>query len=295
MQNASKKTVSLSLGSGGARGLTHIGIIRWLEAHNFEIQSIAGCSIGSLVGGIYAAGKLDELEKWSRAIRSSDMLTLLDMSWKQDGMFKGDKIINTLEKVVGKKNIEELSIPYTAIATDIDTLQEVRINSGNLFQAIRASISLPLIFTPHKIQGHTVVDGGLVNPVPVEPLINEPSDYLIAVNLCGIPEIQAPSSIKDTHKNHNNSNTFTAKISNFVDDIQTSMKSIGKFDWAAYDVMNKTIDAMQNNSANLRLSQHPVDVIINIPSNRCKIMDFDKADELITFGYEQAEKQLSHL
>ena len=110
-----KKTVSLVLGSGGARGLTHIGVIRWLEENNYEIKSISGCSIGSLIGGVYAAGKLDQLEKWMRSITNKDVITLLDISWDGSGLFKGDKIINTLVKLLGDIRIESLPIPFTAV------------------------------------------------------------------------------------------------------------------------------------------------------------------------------------
>ena len=145
---SSKKTVSLVLGSGGARGLAHIGVIKWLEENNYQIKSIAGCSIGSLIGGVYAAGKLGQLENWMLSITKSDIVTLLDVSWDGSGLFKGDKIINTLVGLIGEIQIEELSIPFTAVAADIVAEKEIWLNSGSLFDAIRASISLPLFFTP---------------------------------------------------------------------------------------------------------------------------------------------------
>ena len=142
------KTVSLVLGSGGARGLAHIGVIRWLEQHGYQIKSISGCSIGALVGGAYAAGKLEEFETWVRAINKVDILNLLDFSWRTSGLVKGDRIINTLTGLVGDIDIDDLAIKYTAVAADIVHEKEVWMNSGPLFDAIRASISLPLFFTP---------------------------------------------------------------------------------------------------------------------------------------------------
>ena len=130
------KSISLVLGSGGARGLAHIGVIRELEASGFRIAAISGCSIGALVGGIYAAGELDAFEGWISAITKIDIVTLLDLSWGRDGLVKGDKVINTLVDLVGDKTIEELPIPFTAIATDIENEKEVWINSGSLFDAI---------------------------------------------------------------------------------------------------------------------------------------------------------------
>ncbi len=150
------KTVSLVLGSGGARGLAHIGVINWLEENDYKIESISGCSIGSLIGGIYATGKLNEFEQWVRALTKLDILALLDMSWSRSGLVRGDKIINSLVELVGEQTIEELPIAFTAVAADIENEKEIWMNSGSLFDAIRASISLPLFFTPydHRYQAN---------------------------------------------------------------------------------------------------------------------------------------------
>ena len=171
------------LGSGGARGLAHIGVIHELEEHGLEIASISGCSIGALIGGVYAAGKLDEFETWVRAITKMDMVNLLDLSWARHGLVKGDKIIGTLVELVGDKTIEDLPIPYTAVAADIENEKEVWLNSGRLFDAIRASISLPLFFTPVPYKGNYLIDGGVLNPVPIAPTFNDDTDLTIAVNL----------------------------------------------------------------------------------------------------------------
>lgn len=142
------KTVSLVLGSGGARGLTHIGVIHWLIENGYEIRSISGCSAGALVGGVYAVGKLDLFVEWVTAIDTVSMAKLLDISWQSSGLFKADKIINTLIELVGDTKIEDLDIPFTAVAANVKEEKEVWLNSGPLFDAIRASISLPL-FLPH--------------------------------------------------------------------------------------------------------------------------------------------------
>ena len=142
------KTVSLVLGSGGARGLAHIGVIHWLEENNYEIRSIVGCSIGAVIGGIYAAGKLDVYEQWVRSVTKVDIVTLLDLSWEKSGLVRGDKLINTLIKLVGEQLIEDLPFAYTAVATDIKGQKEIWIKSGSLFDAMRASFAIPLLFTP---------------------------------------------------------------------------------------------------------------------------------------------------
>lgn len=182
-----KKTVSLVLGSGGARGLAHIGIIRWLEDNGYEIRSISGCSMGALVGGIYAIGKLDEFEKWVRAVTKTDIIKLLDLSLGTDGLFKGGKIINTLKELVGDSRIEDLPISFTAVAANISRSREVWFDEGPMFDAIRASISLPVIFTPYKYHGEDLIDGGILNPVPIAPTFSDHTDITIAVNLCGKP------------------------------------------------------------------------------------------------------------
>jgi len=179
------KTISLVLGSGGARGLAHIGVIREIEANGFQIAAISGCSIGALIGGIYAAGKLDEFERWICAVNKMDIVTLLDLSWGRNGLVKGDKIINTLVDLVGDKTIEELSIPFTAVAADIENEKEIWINEGRLFDAIRASISLPMFFTPVRYKNTHLIDGGVLNPVPIAPTFDDHTDITLAVNLGG--------------------------------------------------------------------------------------------------------------
>ncbi len=187
MIEANNKTVSLVLGSGGARGLAHIGVIHWLEENNFKIESISGCSMGALIGGIYAAGKLDEFEQWVSAITRVDIFTLLDLSWEKNGLVKGDKIINTLVELVGEQLIEDLPISFTATAADIINEKEVWMKSGRLFDAIRASISLPLFFTPFNYKGVELIDGGVLNPVPIAPTFGDETEMTIAVNLGGVP------------------------------------------------------------------------------------------------------------
>ncbi len=152
------------LGSGGARGLAHIGIIQWLEEHDYRIESISGCSMGALVGGIYAAGELDSYREWVCALRRTDVLRFLDLAFTSGGLIKGDRIMDTLRRMVGEHAIEDLPIAYTAVATDIDRQREVWISEGPLFDAIRASIAVPTVFTPHQYLGLTLLDGGLLNP-----------------------------------------------------------------------------------------------------------------------------------
>ncbi len=179
------KRVSLVLGSGGARGLAHIGVIQCLEEQGYHIESIAGASMGALVGGIHAAGELAAYRDWVCALSRTDVLRFLDFAFSAGGLFKGDRIMDTLRDMVGEHAIEDLPIAYTAVATDIDRQREVWISRGPLFDAIRASIAVPTVFTPHRYLGLTLVDGGLLDPVPIAPTFRDRTDLTIAVNLNG--------------------------------------------------------------------------------------------------------------
>ena len=286
------KTVSLVLGSGGARGQAHIGVIHWLEENDYNIRSIAGSSIGALVGGIYAAGKLEEYERWVRAVRKVDIVTLLDLSWGKSGLVKGDKIINTLIDLVGEQLIEELPIQYTAVATDVKGQREIWIQSGRLFDAIRASISIPLLFTPFKHRGVDLIDGGVLNPVPVAPTIGDDTDMTLAVNLGGPAEsseelngMNVPATI--------HSSLLHEKINRFISRLQGSVTSSSGRDWGAYDIAIQAFEAMQGAIARQKLAAYPPDAVIEIARNACRTFEYDRAPEMIELGYRKARECLS--
>ena len=182
------ETVSLVLGSGGARGLAHIGVIQWLTENGYDIRSIAGSSMGALVGGIYAASKLEIYAEWVLALERMQVLRLLDPTFGRDGLFKGERIMGVLRELIGDCAIEDLPMSFTAVATDLESGEEVWLREGKLFDAIRASIATPLVFTPFKHGARTLLDGALVNPVPIAPTLNDDTDLTIAVNLSGAVE-----------------------------------------------------------------------------------------------------------
>jgi len=286
------KTVSLVLGSGGARGLAHIGVIHWLEENNFKIKSIVGCSIGSVIGGVYAAGKLDEYEQWVRSITKVDIVTLLDLSWEKSGLVRGDKIINTLINLVGQKLIEDLKISYTAVATDIKCQKEIWIRSGSLFDAMRASFAIPLFFTPFKYKGVDLIDGGVLNPVPIAPTFGDETDMTIAVNLSGPAKSEEkPSAVSAVPALP--SSPFREKINNFINRLQQSMTSSSSRDWGAYDIAIQSFDAMQRTIARQKLAAYPPDIVIEIARNACQTLEFDRASEMIALGYEKTKECLS--
>lgn len=288
------KNISLVLGSGGARGLAHIGIIHWLEENGFKIESISGCSMGALIGGIYAAGKLDDFEQWVRAINKVDILTLLDIAWAKTGLVKGDKIIDTLTELVGDQLIDDLPITFTAVAADIKNEKEVWIQSGKLFDAIRASISLPLFFTPFNRNGEDLIDGGVLNPVPIAPTFGDETDLTIAVNLGGEVEQQA-AAVDDKVESEDETSTLHLMVSHFIERFQDSVTDTGGQDWGAYDIANQAFDAMQSTIARQKLAAYPPDHTISIARNACGTLEFDRSAEMIALGYRKAQESLSQL
>ncbi len=288
---ADRKTVSLVLGSGGARGLAHIGIIQWLEEQGFEIASISGASMGSLVGGIYAAGELDAYRRWVTALERTDVLRFLDLSFNSSGLIKGDRIIDNLREMVGEHAIEDLPISYTAVATDIERQREVWITQGPLFDAIRASIAVPSIFTPHDYLGMKLLDGGLLNPVPIAPTFKDRTDLTIAVNLNGqrlrgatneTPETMPAASLGGYRK----------RIQQFLDALpgvpgrdQDEADEVGVF-----DLLNRSFETMQNAIAAHKLAAYQPDIVLEIPRDTCASFEFFRAKEVIEVGYQTAAK-----
>ncbi len=288
MSAANSKTVSLVLGSGGARGLAHIGVIHWLEENDFKIKSIVGCSIGAVIGGIYAAGKLDVYEQWVRCLTKVDIVTLLDLSWDKSGLVRGEKLVNTLIGLVGEKVIEDLPISFTAVATDLRGQKEVWIRSGSLFDAMRASFAIPLFFTPFKLKGVDLVDGGILNPVPIAPTSGDQTDMTIAVNLNG-PAESPREPIDVSAAPQSPSSPFREKINRFISRLQPSMPSGGKRDWGPYEIAIQGFEAMQSTIARQKLATYPPDVVIDIPRSACKMLEFDRAAEIIALGYKKAK------
>ncbi|MGF1899944.1 patatin-like phospholipase family protein [Aliivibrio sifiae] len=292
----SKKTVSLVLGSGGARGLAHIGVIRWLEAHDFEIVSVSGCSIGTVIGGVYAAGKLDEFEAWMRTVTKLDIVSLMDFNWGKGGLIKGEKVMNRLGHILGDLNIEELAIPYTAVAADISNEKEVWLQKGPLLQAIRASISLPLYLMPIEFNGKTLIDGGVLNPVPIAPTFGDHSDITLAVNLAGelthklddFKEVQVDISDNESEEE----TPFHRKVSDYFGSLTAKTSRI---DLGMYDIANQAFDAMQSTIARQKLAAYPPDITVEIARDACGTFEFERTAEMIDLGYERAEHALKHL
>lgn len=279
-------SVSLVLGSGGARGLAHIGVIQWLIENGYDIRAISGSSMGALVGGIFAAGKLDVYADWVRALERLHVLRLLDPTIGRPGIFKGERIISVLRELIGHFDIESLPISYTAVATDLESGDEIWLRQGDLFDAIRASMATPLVFTPFKHGERWLIDGAVVNPVPIGPTLDYSTDLTVAVDLSGPAEIRraAPS---DTSLPGNNG--YRRRILNFLDSVRPA-KTVKEPSRGMMNVAMVSMQVMQDTIAGLRMSAYSPDVMIEIPRNACGFFEFWKADELIALGHERASQ-----
>jgi len=292
------KNVSLVLGSGGARGLTHIGVIRELEENGYAISSIVGCSMGALIGGFYAAGKLAEYESWVTGLSEWDVLRFLDISLtSRSGMMKGDLIMNELRSLVGDQSIEDLTVPFTAVATDVINGKEIWLRQGDLFDAIRASIAIPGIFTPKLINGRTLVDGGLLNPLPVAPTTDDTTCMTIAVNLSG-RDVAEPMGPNPLPARSGSIDEYRSRIESFIGTVQSKLGLEPKDDTEQdrpiplTDVLMGMFDTMQLTISRYRLASYPPDVLIDIPANICKTHEFFKAEQLIEAGRYWAREYL---
>jgi NTE family protein len=298
-----RQTVSLVLGSGAARGLAHIGVIEWLNENGYRIESIAGASMGALVGGIYAAGELESYKQWLLALEKMDVIRFLDLAFSSEGLFKGDRLMDALKDLVGDRNIEDLSMTYTAVACDLDRRREVWFTDGLLFDAIRASIAIPTIFTPHRYRGKKLLDGGLLNPVPIAPTFRDMTDLTIAVDLNAMRE-HGSDPEKDKSKREppaEKSASQHAMVQRFLDSIQDGIQNTIQKNLEArrdselgmFDLLNSSFEIMQKAISSMKLATYAPDVRIEISRSACKAYEFDRADELIELGYSMTGKAMA--
>lgn len=292
--SGASRTVSLVLGSGGARGHAHIGVIRALDEYGFKVHNIAGTSMGAAIGGIYAAGELDTYIDWAYQLDKKAVFKLLDFSFSWRSIFKGERIIKVLRELVGDRQIEDLDKRFTAVATSLDEQREVWLNSGSLFDAIHASTAVPGIFAPVVRGSQILVDGGLVNPIPIAPTLNDSTDLTIAVNLNSIDDSYTPPAREPATEVSDNA--YRSRIANFLaelvdsdDDPDSSPAS------DASVVLAKSIDVMQGAIARLKLAAYAPDKTISIPRDACTFFEFDRAEEMADLGYDRARKALQDL
>jgi NTE family protein len=277
--------VQLVLGSGGARGVAHIGVIEMLEKEGYEIVEVAGSSMGAVVGGMYAAGFLQEYKTWLLSLTRANVFSLFDFTLTTNGFVKGEKVFEKVKQITGQQNIEELKIPFIAVATDLLSRKEIHFKEGNLFHALRASTAIPGVFTPVKSDGQLLVDGGVSNPLPLSIPIKREDAIVVAVdvNACSEPLQQSRPAeeqpVNDVWKWLNKISLPSIVKSNEDQKQETKLSFL--------DLLNTSYDFTQDRLAELMKEVYKPDLLIEIPRNTCSIFDYHKAKDLIQKGREK--------
>ena len=280
-----KKDVALVLSSGGARGLAHIGAIEELLAHGYRITSIAGSSMGALVGGVYAAGKLEAFREWVKTIDKKRMLELIDFSLSINHLAKGDRIIEAIMEFVPDVAIEDLPIPYCAVATDLTSGREVLFNKGSLFKAIRASITLPTFYKPVERDGMVLIDGGVINPIPLNRVKRQEGDILVGVDV-NVHDFK--SQWEEMHKSpepKKNDTSLKTKILDMLtpDDINLNY----------YTVLSRASRMMIHQNSILMAELMKPDILVDIQMDKYGVFDFYKSEKIVALGQKKMSQAIN--
>jgi len=285
-----KKDAALVLSGGGARGIAHIGVIEELIENGYNISSIAGTSMGALVGGMYALGKLDEFKKWICELDKIQVFRLVDFTLSNKGLIKGEKVLKRIREFIPDKNIEDLDIPFAAVAADILHHDEIVFTKGSIYEAIRASISIPTVFTPIKSENRLLVDGGVMNNIPVNRVSRKEGDELIVVNVnASIPKRKLTGT-KDEQDERER--VYLKKLHQFQDQLSKLFPKQNNDSLGYFDILSKTINTMIYTATSHLLEKYDTDMIIEISRDSCNTFDFYKAEELVETGRLQAREML---
>ncbi len=285
------KKISLVLSGGGARGIAHIGVIEELENQGFEIHSIAGTSMGALVGGIYAVGKIQEYKNWICKLDKLEVFKLIDFTFSKHGLIKGDRVFNKMKEFIPDTNIEDLKIHYTATATDLLNKKEVVFTKGSIYEAIRASIAIPTVFTPVKKENMLFVDGGVTNNIPINHAKRTKNDLLVVSYVNADTLIYKPEAFK---KDKKKKSIYLERVNEFKTHFNKIYPKDKNKKLGYFNILNKTVEMMMNKLAMLSIEKFPPDILINISRNSCGTFDFYKAEELIEIGRDMANKSIKN-
>ncbi len=288
-----KKPISLVLASGGARGMAHIGVIEELERQNFEIASISGCSFGAVVGGLYAAGGLKQFKEWLLNLDKIDVFRLMDFTLSTHGFIKGNRVFNAIKPFFNNMNIEELPIPFAAVAVDIHKRKEVVFKKGSLFDAVRASVAIPSILEPYVIDEVEYVDGGVLNPIPLDLMKRKKNDLLIAVDLnANIPFKKNKKLDQEEKKKEQTSILKRLEFNQSWDKLFPKEKN-EKEKLGHVALLNRSYDMMQQKITSLMLEKYPPDILVCISKYASSTFDFYKANEMVELGRDSFNSALA--
>lgn len=326
------KRVALALGSGGARGYAHIGVITELRERGYDIVGVSGSSMGALVGGLHAAGALNEFADWAKTLTQRAVLRLLDPSIAAAGVLRAERILDAVRDILDETTIEDLPIPYTAVTTDLIAGKSVWLQRGPVDAAIRASIAIPGVIAPHVLDGRLLADGGILDPLPMAPIAAVNADLTIAVSLGGGETdarrdagadtgarattewlnrlLRSTSALLDTNAARSLLDTPTARsmLTRFgtspeaepADDsddelVDSSKESAVVPKLGSFEVMNRTIEIAQAALARHQLANYPPDLLIEVPRTACRSLEFHRAAEVIDVGHQLAARALDDL
>jgi NTE family protein len=285
-----KQKVALVLSSGGARGLGHIGVIEELESRGYEISSVAGTSIGAVIGGSYAAGELSAYKEWVTSLTKMEVFKLMDFTLSKNGLMKGEKVFEEMKKRIPEQNIEDLEIPFTALAVDLISKKEVVFNEGSLYEAIRASVSIPTVFIPYELENMKLVDGGLLNPIPMRHIKRNENDIVVAVNL-NAPDNTESANIQayttETKLEDSAYSRFFQKYRKIISKSQRQKLSY-------FNIINTMFDIMLIQICQYELEVRKPDVLISLPQTLTSTFEFYRAGEIIEYGRTEAGKALDN-
>ena len=286
-----KQKVALVLSGGGARGIAHIGVIEELEKHDYEITSIAGTSMGSMVGGIYALGKMDEFKHWMYTLDRRKVFNLVDFTISPTGLIKGDKLFKQMKNFIPDSDIRELKIPYAAIATEILTKKEIVFTEGSLYDAVRASVAIPTVLTPVESELGLLVDGGVLNNIPIDHVHRTEGDILIAVNVNADIPLEKPAISKT--KSEAIESVYERKTREFYQRLHWARPKRKGSKLSYFNLITKTIELMTWRIDQLLLENHSPDILIEISRDSATMFDFYKAEKMVELGRSAANKCLS--
>lgn len=292
--------VALVLGAGGARGFAQIGVIESLKKRRINIVAVAGSSSGALVGGLFAAGQLDGFREWVESLSRTAMLRLLDPVFGEPALFEGTRLMAALRERTGDIRIEDLPIDFTAVAVDLPRQREVWLRDGDLWDAVRASIAIPGIFTPHRVEGRELVDGGLLAPLPIAATRLSGAHRLIAVDMNSWPrrppgrpaqpDAPEPRIGNETPAQGGLLDWVERRLHRDGDDADESGDHGSQYGFT--ELMSRSLDTMQAQIARVQMAMDPPELVIRIPRDACEFYEFWRMRELIEIGRAEADKAL---